>query len=174
MGMQKGHGLKGTANPNYRHGHRLAGAFSGAYNSWYGMVQRCTNPKRRYYHRYGGRGITVAPEWLNFPSFLADMGERPQGCSLDRIDNDAGYHPGNCRWATQKEQLRNSSNCALLTYEGVQKPIIDWCEDFSIASSVVHARLKRGWPPEEALTTPLKKVTDPRRSYARNKDGSIK
>jgi hypothetical protein len=164
MGMEKGRGLKGAANPNYRHGHRGSTSTSGAYNSWYGMVQRCTNPKRRYYHRYGGRGITVAPEWLEFSKFLADMGERPPNCSLDRIDNDAGYYPGNCRWATQSTQIRNSANCVQLTYGGMRRPIISWCEDFSISPGVVYRRLKRGWTPEEALTTPLKKVTDPRKA----------
>ena len=78
------------------------------YYSWRGMVQRCTNPARRDYPRYGGRGITVCERWLDFRDFLADMGERPEGRTLDRIDNEGNYEPSNCRWATPEEQMANT------------------------------------------------------------------
>lgn len=91
------------------HGHSKKGSTSTTYNSWAGMIQRTTNPKYRYYYNYGGRGISVCDRWKNsFESFLKDMGECPPNKSLDRYpNNDGNYEPGNCRWATRKEQSDN-------------------------------------------------------------------
>jgi hypothetical protein len=78
------------------------------YQSWYGMIIRCRYPRNKCWHRYGGRGIVVCDEWRNsFFQFLSDMGPRPEGHTLDRIDNDGNYEPSNCRWATHAEQVRN-------------------------------------------------------------------
>lgn len=92
---------------------RISGGFihglsnSPTFRSWWDMVRRCTQPTRPGFANYGGRGITVCDRWRVFANFLADMGERPEGLTLDRRDNDGNYEPGNCRWATHSEQQRN-------------------------------------------------------------------
>ncbi len=83
---------------------------------WRGMIRRCSNPKDSNYKNYGGRGISVCERWKTFQNFYVDMGERPEGMSLERINNDAGYSPENCKWATWKEQ-QNNKRCSRKTYE---------------------------------------------------------
>lgn len=91
------------------HGHFVGGRPSPTYKSWQAMIARCTNPKHPAFHKhYAGRGITICDQWLkSFPQFLADVGERPVGMTLDRIDSSGNYEPSNCRWATMLEQNRN-------------------------------------------------------------------
>lgn len=84
------------------------------YNTWQQMRSRCRNPKHHAYHNYGGRGIQVSPLWDNFPRFISDVGERPPGLTLDRIDNNGNYEPGNIRWATKKQQVHNRRKCGHL------------------------------------------------------------
>lgn len=89
------------------HGHTSHAQWSGTYISWAQMIQRCTYPKHNRFHRYGGRGISVCQRWRKFENFLADMGERPPGLSIDRRNNDGNYEPSNCKWSTRKEQAAN-------------------------------------------------------------------
>lgn len=96
------------------------------YSVWQSMKRRCNNPNNPSYHRYGGRGISVCKEWeKDFNQFISDMGERPAGTSLERIDNDKGYSPSNCRWATRKEQQRNRANKVMVTIEGIKYRAIE-------------------------------------------------
>ena len=90
-----------------RHGHSTRKGWSPTYRSWVAMKQRCLNPASSNFGRYGGCGVTLCKRWHSFENLLADMGERPPGMTLDRIDNRKGYEPGNCRWATDEEQRRN-------------------------------------------------------------------
>lgn len=96
------------------------------YSVWQSMKRRCCNVNNPSYHRYGGRGISICKEWLNdFNQFISDMGERPKGTTLDRIDNNKGYEPSNCRWATRKEQQRNRAYKVMVTIDGVEYRAIE-------------------------------------------------
>jgi hypothetical protein len=105
--LQRDHAVA-LGHRNRRHGHYTADEATPEYRSWRAMKARVINPKTHDYHRYGGRGISICGAWLDdFAAFLRDMGPRPSGTSLDRIDNDGNYEPGNCRWATPTEQSNN-------------------------------------------------------------------
>lgn len=148
--------MNGTRNPNYRHGHRVGAQNTRTYKTWCGMITRCTNPRVATYKYYGGRGITVCERWRKFPAFLADMGERPAGTSLDRIDNNGNYEPSNCRWATPKIQVRNTSHNRLLEYRGQRRCIAEWVEITGIPRTTIRGRLRIGWPVARALSTPYR------------------
>lgn len=142
--------LNGKNNPNYKHGGTCE--HKKEFNSWRAMRERCDNKNYRYYHRYGGRGITYCEEWKNFANFLNDMGERPDGCSLDRIDNNKGYSPENCRWATQSQQIKNSTKVTSAKLD------LSRAKNAKCSISLVYKRLKNGWNMEEAINTPAKTV----------------
>lgn len=128
-----------------RHGYARTGHKSATYKIWVVMRTRCNNPNFPKYPRYGGRGIRVCERWDRFENFLADMGERPAGMSIDRIDNDGDYCPENCKWSTNKEQSRNQRWTVRLTYNGETKTRQEWCEIHGIKLSTFRHRLSRGW-----------------------------
>ena len=126
-------------------------------NVYYAMRARCTNPDDADYPRYGGRGINVCEKWKSGPDQFIDWalsnGYR-NGLLLDRIDNDAGYNPDNCRWADDYVQANNRSNTRLVTYRGIERPVSELCRDLNINRSTVIGRLNRGWSIEEAVSIP--------------------
>jgi hypothetical protein len=121
------------------------------------MRARCEVPTRDRYEIYGGRGIRVCDRWKDFSNFLADMGERPEGCTIDRIDPDGNYEPSNCRWATAHDQQRHLRRVKQLTFRGVTKPLPAWCDEFQLSRELVGWRVRRGWSVEDALLTPAVK-----------------
>lgn len=127
------------------------------YRVWVNLIGRCTNPADKDFPKWGGRGITVCPEWReSYERFLADVGRRPRaGLSLDRIDNSKGYEPGNVRWATPTEQGRNKRNNRVLTFQGESLCIAEWASRIGINRLTLGGRLLRGWSVEQALSTPL-------------------
>ncbi len=130
------------------------------YHAWESMKQRCTCKNHKAYHRYGGRGITICDRWLNsFANFLADMGARPsKNHSLDRINNELGYFKDNCRWATKKEQSRNTSVNKYITYNGMTLTVAEFADKWGIDQKILHKRIDRGWDIKEALEKPPRKV----------------
>jgi hypothetical protein len=135
--------------------HRMHG--SPSYSSWASMRDRCNNPKSKDFPRYGGRGIAICAEWEYFEAFYADMGDRPEGMSLDRINNDAGYGPENCRWATPTMQTRNRRNALHIEFRGERRPLKAWCVEFGLKYGTASDRIfKYGMTPEEAFTRPLR------------------
>jgi hypothetical protein len=121
------------------------------------MRKRCTDLAHDNYALYGGRGIKVCDQWLgSFENFLADMGERPEGKFLERIDNNGNYEPSNCRWATRSEQARNRRTNHLITHNGVTQPLVAWAEQVGISRLTLRSRLREGWSTERALTEPAR------------------
>ena len=116
-------------------------------NSWEGMISRCHRQSDQAFVCYGGRGIAVCQRWReSFEAFLADMGPRPDGTSIDRIDNDGDYEPGNCRWATPKEQSRNTRTVKRVVYEGQEVTMRDLAERLGLSANTLWQRIDRGWP----------------------------
>ncbi len=144
---------------NTKHGQ----AGTQAYHSWRNMMMRCYDETRDDFHRYGGRGISVCGEWHKFDAFFADMGQPPEaGMQLDRIDNESGYSPDNCRWTTRKIQCRNRRSNVQLTYQGRTQCMFDWAAEFGMSGKQLHKRLTLGWDLETALTTPVKQLREDR------------
>ena len=131
------------------------------YSVWQNMIHRCHSPNDDAYHHYGGRGISVYPEWrASFEDFEFYVAQLPNyeiaGYTLDRIDNDGDYKPGNVKWSTQAEQLRHTRRTRLFTLNGKTQCFKDWCQEFGIGVSTFYERLGNGWDIERALRTPVR------------------
>ncbi len=137
---------RGKRNSQYRHG--MDGTKT--YRAWGRMLERCRDPRRKY---HAGRGITVCKRWHDFVNFYADMGDRPDGMTMERIDNDGNYEPDNCKWATHAEQSRNTRYNHLVTFQGKTQCVTDWAEELGINRITLYSRLRKGWSVEKALTT---------------------
>ncbi len=118
------------------------GVVTPEYRSWLSMKTRCRNPKAPNFHLYGGRGIAVCKRWLSFESFLADMGYRPPGTSLDRVDNALGYFRENCRWSTAKEQASNRRNNRLITIGYETLTLTEWARRAGISDTAMLYRVR--------------------------------
>ena len=141
---------KGKDNSNYRHGHNLKGFVSPTYRTWCAMKNRCG--ENGVYKK-----VTFCKRWSVFKNFLEDMGERPEGKTLDRIDNSKGYSPENCRWATSSEQQRNRRDTRKVFHNGEEKLLVEYAEESGISHTVIRRRLERGWELKRALETPVRK-----------------
>jgi hypothetical protein len=130
------------------------GARTRLYSIWAGMKARCYNKNTKAYPNYGGRGINICERWLRFECFRADMGDPPSGASIERIDNDKGYEPGNCCWATRAEQSRNRRNVRMITANGKTMTATEWAEESGIPFKTIFARLSKGWSESDAVTFP--------------------
>lgn len=142
-----------TRYPNH------GGSKTRLYRTWSSIKRRCQNKNTADYPYYGGRGIKVCSEWLGrngFLHFKQDIGEPPTPQhTLDRIDVNGNYEPGNCRWATRKEQMNNMRRNKLIEYQGTTKTLEQWAESVGIGGHVINKRLNRGWSIAETLSTPV-------------------
>ena len=124
------------------------------YNVWKQIFQRCENPKSPSYKNYGARGITVDPSWRDFETFVADMGDCPEGFSIERVNNNGPYCKSNCEWATSKTQRNNTRRNRRLKAFGREQTLMQWVEEFNVPWDRVRSRLRYGWTLEQALTEP--------------------
>ncbi len=137
-----------------KHGHNRKGRVTRTYRSWAAMRTRCTNPRQKDWHSYGGRGISVCSRWDLFENFLADMGECPSGHTLDRINSNGNYEPSNCRWATPQQQSRNTKRTVLIEFAGRRLCLKEWATEIGIPYGALYSRIRYGWPLERVLTEP--------------------
>lgn len=128
------------------------------WNLYRSMMDRCYLKTSHAYPRYGGRGIQVCERWHSFENFYADMGDKPKGMSLERVDNDGPYSPENVRWASCKDQANNRRSNVILQFQGKSQTMQQWCDELGLKIQTVWARLNRGWSVDRALTEEVRHV----------------
>jgi len=128
------------------------------YKAWENIRYRCDNPNYQHYNLYGERGIKVCKRWYKFENFAKDIGEPPTSShSLDRIDNDKGYTPLNCRWATKIEQSNNRRDNIIIEYKGIKRTLPEWGRELNIPYACMHGRYRLGWNAEKMIEYPWKR-----------------
>lgn len=138
-------------NTLYKHGNSQRPE----YKSWWSMINRCTNPEYDRYEDWGGRGISVCAEWMEFDNFFKDMGSRPKEKTLERRNNDKGYFKENCYWGTKLEQENNKRNNLIILYNGEEKTLAQWVRLLDLDYGLVNKRIsQQKWSPERAFLTP--------------------
>lgn len=155
---------------NYVHGGAVRGTRDRAYGSWKSMMSRCYDPNHEAHGRYAGRGIKVCDRWHDFRNFRVDMGERPLGLTLERVDNDRGYDPGNCEWRTPKEQANNRRDNVLVSFDGKTKTVSAWAAFIGIPRDSLDRRFRNGWSIERSLTEPIHAEKQNRKTPERETD----
>lgn len=150
------HRIAVTIARSSKHGNARRGNLTPEYTTWSEMKKRCENSKHKAYPDYGGRGISFCVRWGSFENFLADMGKRPgEGFSIDRIDPNGNYEPGNCRWASCLEQANNKRTTPMFEYQGRTQSIADWARELGFCYWSLRNRLVNlGWTVEKAFKTP--------------------
>ena len=123
---------------------------------WTAMRERCNNPRNRSFKNYGGRGIKVCQRWGDFRLFISDMGPRPPGTTIDRIDNDGNYEPANCQWATYLEQNQHTRRTRKISAGGRTMTVANWARELGGSRIIIHNRLRDGWTEEKACLTPIR------------------
>lgn len=144
-------GCRKFETKNARHGQSKTRAHA----IWRKMLGRCMNPNDAAFSDYGGRGITVCERWTVFENFLEDMGHPADGLSIDRIDNNSGYDPENCRWASNVEQANNKRNNHFVILNGERKTISEWSRVLGIGIGTIERRIAAGWPEDRLLIPPI-------------------
>lgn len=135
------------------HGHSPRTGRTPTYAVYRDMVTRCTNPRYREFYLYGGRGITICDRWSNsYENFLADMGERPEGMTLERERVNEGYSPNNCKWATVLDQANNKRNSVFIEYNGKCMTVAQWARELNMDPFTIYYRRRKGWPAERILS----------------------
>lgn len=147
-----------AARTKTKHGHttRKNGS-TRTYRIWMGMLTRCRNPNFAQWADYGGRGISVCPRWEQYANFLVDMGECPPRLTIERINNNGNYEPGNCRWASRQEQAANTRTSAYVEFNGERKTLSQWSRLSGVSAHTIGDRIRCGWDAGSAIHTPARR-----------------